>query len=174
MRAETPGQLYHFPERTENVQAYGVPGHRHTAEMEQGVVEPPAQRGGGDVAVSFVPHLVPISRGILSTINVPLTQAMSTENVLHVMRGFYRSEPFVRVLDADRMPQTKTVTGSNYCDVTARVDERTGRGHCLVRHRQLGQGRGRPSRAKHEHYVRIGRNRRLEGPGIVSLMDEAE
>lgn len=123
----TPGQLYHFPERTENVQAYGVPGHRHTAEMEQGVAELLAQRGGGDVAVSFVPHLVPISRGILSTINVPLTQAMSTENVLHVMRGFYRSEPFVRVLDADRMPQTKTVTGSNYCDVTARVDERTGR-----------------------------------------------
>lgn len=123
----TPGQLYHFPERTENVQAYGVPGHRHTAEMEQGVATMMAARGGGQVGVSFVPHLVPMSRGILATINVPLTQSMSTENVLHVMRGFYRSEPFVRVLGAERLPQTKTVTGTNYCDVTARVDHRTGR-----------------------------------------------
>lgn len=123
----TPGPLYHYPERTENVQAYGVPGHRHTSEMEQGVTRLVAERGGGSVAVSFVPHLVPMSRGILSTINVPLTQAMSTENVLHVMRGFYRTEPFVRVLGADRMPQTKAVAGTNYCDVTARVDERTGR-----------------------------------------------
>lgn len=123
----TPGPLYHFPERTENVQAYGVPGHRHTAEMEQGIATVLAERGGGPVGVSFVPHLVPMSRGILATINVALTQSMSTDDVLAVMRDYYRGEPFVRVLGTDRVPQTKTVTGSNFCDVTARVDERNGR-----------------------------------------------
>lgn len=123
----TPKPLYHFPDRTENVQAYGVPGHRHTVEMEQGIAALLASRGGGPVGVSFVPQLVPMSRGILATINVALTQPMTTDYVLAVMREYYRTEPFVRVLGGDRMPQTKTVSGSNYCHVTARVDERTGR-----------------------------------------------
>lgn len=123
----TPGPLFHFPERTENVQAYGVPGHRHTAEMEQGIAHVLASRGGGDVAVSFVPHLVPMSRGILATLNLRLTQSMATKDVLSVMRSFYRTEPFVRVLGEDAMPTTKNVMGSNYCHVTARVDTRTSR-----------------------------------------------
>lgn len=123
----TPAPLYHFPERTENVQAYGVPGHRHTAEMEQGIAAVLARRGGGPVGVSFVPQLVPMSRGILATINMALTQPLTTDDVLGVMRRSYRDEPFVRVLGPDRMPQTKAVAGSNFCDVTARVDQRTGR-----------------------------------------------
>jgi len=123
----TPKPLYHFPDRTENVQAYGVPGHRHTAEMEMGIAHVLAARGGGPVGVSFVPQLVPMSRGILATIQVPLTQSVSTADVLSAMREYYRTEPFVRVLGEDRMPQTKAVSGSNYCDVTARVDARTGR-----------------------------------------------
>lgn len=123
----TPTPLFHFPERTENVQAYGVPGHRHTAEMEEGITHLLASRGGGEVAVSFVPHLVPMSRGILATLNLRLTQQMATKDVLSVMRSFYRAEPFVRVLSENVMPTTKNVQGSNYCHLTARVDERTGR-----------------------------------------------
>lgn len=123
----TPGPLYHFPDRTENVQAYGVPGHRHTAEMEQGIERLLQARGGGEVTVSFVPHLAPMSRGILATLNLRLTQNMATKDVLSVMRSYYRTEPFVRVLDADTMPTTKNVQGSNFCHVTARVDERAGR-----------------------------------------------
>lgn len=123
----TPGPLYHYPERTENVQAYGVPGHRHTAEMEQGIARLLEARGGGDPRVSFVPHLVPMSRGILATINGRLTQKMATKDVLSVMRSYYRTEPFVRVLGAEQMPATKHVAGTNFCHVTARVDERTGR-----------------------------------------------
>lgn len=123
----TPAPPYHFPERTENVQAYGVPGHRHTAEMEQGIAAVLARRGGGSVSVSFVPHLAPMSRGILATVNMALTERLGTDDVLALMRDFYRGEPFVRVLGADRMPQTKAVAGSNFCDVTARVDPRTGR-----------------------------------------------
>lgn len=123
----TPGPLFHYPERTENVQAYGVPGHRHTAEMEQGVARLLAQRGGGDVKVSFVPHLVPMSRGILATMNAPMPQKMETKNVLSIMRSYYRTEPFVRVLGEDRLPVTKHVAGTNFCHVSARVDPRTDR-----------------------------------------------
>jgi len=123
----TPKQMYHFPECTENVQAYGVPGHRHTGEMEQGIRALLAARGGGPVTVSFVPHLVPMSRGILATLNLRLTRAITTQDAVQLMQDYYRSEPFVRVLGADRLPQTKSVLGSNYCDVTARVDHRSGR-----------------------------------------------
>lgn len=126
----TPKPLYHFPDRTENVQAYGVPGHRHTAEMEQGIAAMlAAQDSGatGQVGVSFVPHLVPMSRGILATINIALTKPLQTDDVLDIFREFYKDEPFVRVLGTERMPETKAVAGSNFCDVTARVDERTGR-----------------------------------------------
>ncbi|HEY8418488.1 MAG TPA: N-acetyl-gamma-glutamyl-phosphate reductase [Limnochordales bacterium] len=123
----TPKQMYHFPECTENVQAYGVPGHRHTGEMEQGIRALLAARGGGPVMVSFVPHLVPMSRGILATLNLRLTQPLTTHDAVQIMQDYYRSEPFVRVLGPDRLPQTKAVLGSNYCDVTARVDSRSGR-----------------------------------------------
>lgn len=123
----TPKQMYHFPECTENVQAYGVPGHRHTGEMEQGIRDLLSARGGGEVCVSFVPHLVPMSRGILATLNLRLTQPLTTHDALEIMRKFYRGEPFVRVLGEDRLPQTKAVLGSNFCDVTARVDARSGR-----------------------------------------------
>jgi len=123
----TPGPMYHYPEATENVRAYGVPGHRHTGEMEQGIRHLLAARGGGEVMVSFVPHLVPMSRGILATLNLRLTQALTTQDALHLLREYYRGEPFVRVVGEDRLPQTKAVLGSNFCDVTARVDERSGR-----------------------------------------------
>lgn len=123
----TPKQMYHFPECVENVQAYGVPGHRHTGEMEQGIRAMLAARGGGDVWVSFVPHLVPMSRGILATLNLRLTQTLTTRDALYIMQEYYRNEPFVRVLGEDRLPQTKAVAGSNFCDVTARVDSRSGR-----------------------------------------------
>lgn len=123
----TPGPLYHYPERTENVQPYGVPGHRHTAEMEQGIARLLEARGGGKPKVSFVPHLVPMSRGILATLNLRLVQPMATKDVLSVMRSYWRTEPFVKVLGEDRLPATKPVAGSNFCHVTARADERTGR-----------------------------------------------
>lgn len=123
----TPGPLYHYPERTENVQAYGVPGHRHTAEMEQGIGRMLEARGGGPANVTFVPHLVPMSRGILATLNVRLAQNMATKDVLSVMRSYWRTEPFVKVLGEERLPTTKSVAGSNFCHVTARVDARTGR-----------------------------------------------
>ncbi len=68
-----------------------------------------------------------MSRGILATINIALTKPLQTDDVLDIFREFYKDEPFVRVLGTERMPETKAVAGSNFCDVTARVDERTGR-----------------------------------------------
>ncbi|MBO8142716.1 MAG: N-acetyl-gamma-glutamyl-phosphate reductase [Firmicutes bacterium] len=121
----TPAPMYHFPECTENVQAYGVPGHRHTGEMEQGIAA--MLGGGGQVSVSFVPHLVPMSRGIQATIHLRLTEKLTTADAIALMQEHYRFEPFVRVLGENRLPQTKVVAGSNFCDVTARSDPRTGR-----------------------------------------------
>lgn len=147
----TPKPMYHFPHCVENVQPYGLPAHRHTPEIEQGIglllgrtspAEAPAQTEfesqgqveaetqGQKVApvppVTFVPHLVPMSRGILTHVSAQAEKAMSSEELLDLYQRFYQDEPFVRVL-TDRLPDTKSVAGSNFCDVTAVYEPRTGR-----------------------------------------------
>ncbi len=119
----TPKPMYHFPDCVENVQAYGMPAHRHTPEIEEGLSR---LLGETMPAISFVPHLVPMSRGIMSHVNVDATASLSDDRLYDVYKEFYRDSPFVRVL-GDRLPQTKHVAGSNFCDVAARFDKRTGR-----------------------------------------------
>lgn len=110
----------HFSEVNENVKPYNVGGHRHTPEIEQEL----AAQAGAPVAVTFAPHLVPMTRGILVTAYLPLAGALTTDEATAILRKAYAGEPFVRVLDGD-LPQTKATTGSNFCDVAARVDPRT-------------------------------------------------
>lgn len=119
----TPRPMYHFPDCVENAQGYGMPGHRHTPEIEQGIS---LLAGEEAPPISFAPHLVPMSRGILTHVNARLKRAVTTEDAIELYREFYRRSAFVRVL-ADRLPQTKLVAGSNFCDVAPRVDPRTGR-----------------------------------------------
>jgi N-acetyl-gamma-glutamyl-phosphate reductase len=111
----------HFSEVNENVKPYNVAGHRHTPEIEQEL----AAHVGGAVAVTFTPHLIPMTRGILATAYLPLTAPLTTAQATAILQEAYAGEPFVRVLDGD-LPQTKATTGSNFCDVAVRVDARSG------------------------------------------------
>jgi N-acetyl-gamma-glutamyl-phosphate reductase len=111
----------HFSEVNENVQPYNVAGHRHTPEIEQEL----ADVVGRAVAVSFTPHLVPMTRGILATVYLPLTASLTTGEATAMLHEAYAQEPFVRVI-SDGLPQTKATSGSNFCDVAVRVDPRVG------------------------------------------------
>ena len=124
------GLTYHFAEADESVSAYGLAGHRHLPEMVQELAAmwPPAEAAkSGRPKVTFTPHLIPMSRGILSTCYAPLAQGTvgNGEEVRERYREFYRGEPFVRVVDSP--PATKQVSGSNMCLVYPTVDPRTER-----------------------------------------------
>ena len=128
--------MYLFTEANENVQAYGLGFHRHTAEMEQEL----SLLAGEVVRVSFTPHLVPLNRGLFTTASVPLAAPLSTQELVKLYREFYAGEPFVRVLDEGRRPTTRSVIGSNFCDVTIVADTRTNRAVCVSAIDNLGKG----------------------------------
>jgi N-acetyl-gamma-glutamyl-phosphate reductase len=128
--------MYLYTEANENVQAYGIAGHRHTPEIEQEL----SALAGTPLRVAFTPHLVPLNRGLFTTASVPLASAVTTARLLDVYREFYAGEPFVRVLDEGERPTTRAVVGSNYCDVTVVADPRTGRAVCVSAIDNLGKG----------------------------------
>ena len=110
-----------FAEVSDNVTAYGLLTHRHTAEMEQALTHVAAQ----PVQVLFTPHLVPMSRGILATCYAqPAATGLDTAGLLALYAEYYADEPFV-VVD-ERSPSTKATLGSNSVHLTVRFDERTG------------------------------------------------
>jgi N-acetyl-gamma-glutamyl-phosphate reductase len=110
-----PKPQFHFPECNESITAYSVGTHRHMPEIDQILSDTAGKR----VEVVFTPHLVPMDRGILSTSYAVPTGATSTEDLLSLYREFYADEPFIRVLSG--LPATKHVSGTNFCDLTARV-----------------------------------------------------
>lgn len=115
-----------FSEVNESVRAYGLGGHRHVAEMEQelaGLGDPVGNPGVE--AIDFLPHLVPMTRGILSACHVRTTRKLSQAELDELYADAYATEPFVEVVGAP--PATKHVLGSNVCRVHVRADERTGR-----------------------------------------------
>jgi len=114
---------FHFPEANENARAYKVAVHQHTPEMEQEI----ARIAGRDVQVIFVPHTVPMTRGIITTVTVPLEKALDQGGLEALYDDFYADEPFVRVLPSGKLPETKNVRGSNFCDVAVTYDPRTNR-----------------------------------------------
>lgn len=113
-----------FCEVNEGFKAYGVGGvHRHIPEIEQEL----SLLAGEQITITFTPHLVPMDRGILSTIYARLTGNHSAADLVKLYAGFYEGEPFVRVLPAGSIPSTAHVRGSNFCDIGLSVDSRTGR-----------------------------------------------
>ena len=128
--------MYLFTEANENVQAYAIGAHRHTAEMEQEL----SALAGAPVRVSFTPHLIPLNRGLFTTASVPLATSMSTTDLVAAYREFYAGEPFVRVLGEGERPATRNVLASNFCDVTVVADPRTGRATCVSAIDNLGKG----------------------------------
>jgi len=120
-----------FGEVNESVSAYGIGGHRHVAEIEQelagaaiaGGLDPDANPGA--IAVDFVPHLIPMTRGILSTCHVRPTRDVTQAELDALYAEAYEDEPFVTVVST--APATKHVTGSNHVRLFVTLDERTGR-----------------------------------------------
>ena len=108
---KTPSERTHFSEVHGSVAAYGVFGHRHGAEIEQ----------GAGCAVNFVPHLMPLDRGILSTMYVRVTPGTTEESLASVFERTYGAEPFVRLTGA-ALPEIKHVAHTNFCDIGWRVD----------------------------------------------------
>jgi N-acetyl-gamma-glutamyl-phosphate reductase len=103
------GSLY--AEVTEGIQAYGIASHRHAPEIEQGL----SDAAGRKLTVNFTPHLMPMSRGILSTIYVKLANGGGAAALREALSRRYRAEPFVAVLPAGEAPATRHVRGANHC-----------------------------------------------------------
>ncbi len=116
-------QTTHFPDCNENFAPYKVAEHRHTPEIEQTLTE----LAGEQVTVTFVPHLLPVNRGILSTIYADIKSEHSLEELHELYREFYKNAPFVRVLDMGKAACIKAVRLSNYCDISIHFDRRCGR-----------------------------------------------
>lgn len=137
----TPTSKSHLPEAAENLQPYGVPGHRHTPEIEQGIRllrgDSPDEQGP---SVTFVPHLAPMSRGILTTMVLYPKDKVTEGSLQELYEEFYRNERFVRVLPADRLPQTKPLRGTNMCDIAVRFDGRANRMIVMTAIDNLGKG----------------------------------
>ncbi|TKB08032.1 N-acetyl-gamma-glutamyl-phosphate reductase [Desulforhopalus sp. IMCC35007] len=97
--------------------------HRHTPEIEQEL----SLLAKTDVFLTFTPHLLPISRGILSTIYATLTPGQKPESIRELFEAQYRDEPFIRLLKEDSFPATQYVKGSNFCDISCKIDQKTNR-----------------------------------------------
>ena len=112
-----------FSEVSEGFHAYGVGHHRHMAELDQEF----SAAAGREVVVSFTPHLVPMNRGILSTIYVRGTRGKSAEDLHAILLKYYAKEPFVHVLPFGQTPQTRHVRGSNMTFIGVAKDRVPGR-----------------------------------------------
>lgn len=110
-----------YAEIGENFKAYNINGHRHIPEIEQELEE----IAGEDLTVSFTPHLLPISRGILSTIYVSLNEEIDQAWLTDIYSEAYAEEPFVHVLAEGVTPEVKHVRGSNHCQLAVSYDRRT-------------------------------------------------
>lgn len=114
-------QTTHYPECNEAFSPYKIASHRHTPEIEQTASE----IAGKEVKVTFVPHLLPVNRGIVSTIYVDLTETLNEDEIRAIYEDFYKDEQFVRVLKKGGAVNLKNVTFSNYCDISLHPDKRT-------------------------------------------------
>ena len=112
-----------FTEVSEGIHAYGIAGHRHAPEIEQGLSE----IAGRPVTVNFTPHLIPMSRGILSTMYVRLANGAGADDLRRTLQERYDGEPFVRILPAGAAPATRHVRGSNHCLIGVFADRVPGR-----------------------------------------------
>jgi N-acetyl-gamma-glutamyl-phosphate reductase len=122
---------YLFCECNESVRPYGVPKHRHLSEIEEQL----SLAAGGKVVIQFTPHLIPVNRGILTTLYLAPAAPFTTPEEMAAFGGkiaacyarAYADEPFVRLLEGKALPDTKNVVGTNVCEIAWRLDPRTGR-----------------------------------------------
>ena len=113
---------YLFVECNESVRPYGIPKHRHLSEIEQEL----SLAAGSQVMIQFTPHLIPVNRGILTTLYLTSTSA-TLDKITACYQAAYANEPFVRLLEGNALPDTKNVVGTNVIEIAWRLDPRTGR-----------------------------------------------
>jgi len=111
----------HFCEVNESFNAYKIGNHRHTPEINEILSDHSQQK----TAITFVPHLLPLTRGMLSTIYAQTTNAASENNIRKTFDSYYGDEPFVRILDKNMYPAISHVKGTNCCDIGFHFDEKT-------------------------------------------------
>jgi N-acetyl-gamma-glutamyl-phosphate reductase len=114
---------YLFCECNESVRPYGVPKHRHLSEIEEQL----SFAAGTKVVMQFTPHLIPVNRGILTTLYLTPEKSTDAEKISTCYKKAYGNEPFVRLLEGKALPDTKNVVGTNVCEIAWRLDPRTGR-----------------------------------------------
>lgn len=124
----SPAQPFMFCEVNESVKAYAVSVHRHTPEIEQELGAISKKK----ISIIFTPHLMPMDRGILSTMYIRIKKKTGLAHIQKLYKDFYRGEPFVRVLKRGVYPTTKAVKGSNYCDISLFLDQRGSKGQTLI------------------------------------------
>jgi N-acetyl-gamma-glutamyl-phosphate reductase len=110
-----------FAEVNDNFFAYGLSGHRHRPEIEEKLSE----LAGQDIRITFTPHMLPTTRGILSTIYALPYQKLSSDKLTGVYKKFYGNDPFIKILPSGQSPQIKNVAGTNLCQISAIYDD-----HC--------------------------------------------
>lgn len=113
----------HYPNCNEAFSPYKVASHRHTPEIEQTL----SKLADKKINVTFVPHLLPLNRGIVSTIYFNTKEVLSAQKLYELYKDFYKNEKFVRVLDLGNIANLRNVKYSNYCDISLHYDEHTGR-----------------------------------------------
>ena len=114
---------YLFCECNESVRPYGVPKHRHLSEIEEQL----SLAAKTQVTIQFTPHLIPVNRGILTTLYLTPKNFFVTPAMSACFKKFYGDEPFVRLLEGKSLPDTKNVVGTNIIEIAWRLDSRTGR-----------------------------------------------
>lgn len=108
-----PDLALSFSEVNENLKAYKINDHQHKPEINKIL----SDVGSKNIEVVFTPHLIPMNRGILSTIYMKLAKKIDTKAAIEIYKKFYSGKPFVRIYDEGKMPQIRDVVGSNYCDI---------------------------------------------------------
>ncbi len=123
-----------FTEINDGISAYGIAGHRHAPEIEQGLSE----AAGSDILVNFTPHLMPMNRGILSTIYVTLAKGKTVDDLSACLAKTYANEPFVKIVSA--APSTHMVRGTNLCAMAVFKDRLPGRAIIVSVIDNIGKG----------------------------------
>ena len=114
---------YLFAECNESARPYAIPKHRHLSEIEEQL----SLAAGQAVVLQFSPHLIPVNRGILTTLYLSPAKPLAGDQIAQCYQKAYGQEPFVRLLEGEALPDTKNVTGTNRIEIAWRLDVRTGR-----------------------------------------------
>jgi N-acetyl-gamma-glutamyl-phosphate reductase len=139
-------QQFHYPEAFGDSYAYSPTKHRHVPEMEDVLF----RISGEKLKVRFTPHILPVSRGMISTVN--FKSSLNKKDLIELYRLEYRYEPFIRFVDVP--PHIKHVVGTNYCDIYVDYDEKTG--HAVVISAIDNLGKGASSQAIQNFNIMVG------------------